>query len=129
MSDHAAEKRATILVVEDELAILNLVFNVLSNAGYEVLMANSVATARKRWHAQHEKIDVLLTDWSLSVGPPAEFISQILFDNPTTKVVIMSGYVAHTFDLSKGRLFFLEKPFSIHSLLSTIESLVLSRQQ
>ena len=52
----------TILVVEDEALVRELVCNVLVNHGYRILQAESGAKALEVWQASKEQIDLLLTE-------------------------------------------------------------------
>src|SRR5262249_34656307 len=52
----------TILVVEDETAVRELVCNCLSAHGYKILQAESGVSALEVWKQSSDKIDLLLTD-------------------------------------------------------------------
>src|SRR5262249_41836044 len=52
----------TILVVEDEHPVRELVKSILMSAGYRVLEAPTGKEAMKVWQRHHDAIDLLLTD-------------------------------------------------------------------
>src|SRR5262249_46837894 len=52
----------TILVVEDEAAVRELVCNLLAAHGYKILQAESGVRALEVWKESKERIDLLLTD-------------------------------------------------------------------
>jgi DNA-binding NtrC family response regulator len=60
---------ATILLVEDEAAILVLVESILQHAGYEILTAGSLAQAQSIIHSD-QKLDLVFTD--INLGPDLE---------------------------------------------------------
>jgi nitrogen-specific signal transduction histidine kinase len=58
----------TILVVEDEMALRELVCVVLGGHGYKILQAESGVKALEIWQHNKRKIDLLLTDRTISTG-------------------------------------------------------------
>lgn len=52
----------TILIVEDENAVLELMMKVLQQQGYQVLLASSSEDALNMVNDYNEPIDILLTD-------------------------------------------------------------------
>jgi two-component system cell cycle sensor histidine kinase/response regulator CckA len=84
----------TVLVAEDEAGVRAAVVNVLSNAGYRVIVANDGEQALQLFEKHGHEIDLLLFDIvmpRLSGPSAAERIRQRQPDMP---VVFMSGYSA-----------------------------------
>jgi two-component system, cell cycle sensor histidine kinase and response regulator CckA len=105
----------TILLVEDEAAVRNLVNQMLQKLGYTVLEADSGVAALKVWKHNREKIHLLLTDMIMPDGMTGRELAEILqFDRPEIKVIFTSGYnaeiVGEDFVLHEG-LNFLQKPY------------------
>ena len=55
---------ATILVVEDEEALLRLATRILRSAGYTVLVAANGEEARRMLEGDHPRVDLMLTECS-----------------------------------------------------------------
>jgi CheY-like chemotaxis protein len=110
----------TILVVEDEGAVRELVCNLLSQYGYHILQAESGAKALELWREKGEKIDLLLTDLIMPDRVNGrELAERLLQDDPGLKVLFTSGYSADVVgkDFAVGQEFtFLQKPYQPQKL-------------
>ena len=83
----------TILVVEDEPALRELVTEILSLYGYKVLAASSGVEALKVWEKHSEHIDLLLTDMVMPDGISGRELGERLSKQaPSLKIVYTSGY-------------------------------------
>jgi two-component system, cell cycle sensor histidine kinase and response regulator CckA len=109
----------TILVLEDETVVLNLIRMMLGRLGYNVITANSPSEAKELAKAHDGKIDLLLTDVVMPEMNGREFANQLNGLFPEIKVLFMSGYtanvIAHHTVLDEV-VNFIEKPFSINRL-------------
>ncbi len=109
----------TILLVEDESAILNLTERILVGFGYRVLTASHPAEAISLAQKHAEAIDLLLTDLVMPDMNGKELANAILALCPKIKLLFMSGYtrnaIAHHGILKKG-IHLLQKPFSVKVL-------------
>jgi len=116
---------ATILVVEDEPALLGLVNRILVHLGYTVLMAASPAQAITELDASPRDIDLLLTDVVLPGMSGPELADRLRQSHPGLRCVFMSGYpadhMAHT-RIRDGEAGIIEKPFSVQALASGIRA-------
>ena len=105
----------TILVVEDEPALRELVKEVLQKKGYKVLDTSTGAQALKLWEHHRDEIDLLLTDMMMPEGVSGrELAEKVLEDKPSLKVIYTSGYsldVVNPGFSSKEGLVFLQKPY------------------
>jgi signal transduction histidine kinase len=83
----------TILVVEDEIALRDLVSQVLRDYGYRVLQASNGKEAIDVWKSCQEQIHLLLTDIVMPGGLSGWELAKELNDLDTKlKVVFTSGY-------------------------------------
>ncbi|HMJ91050.1 MAG TPA: PAS domain S-box protein, partial [Candidatus Acidoferrum sp.] len=83
----------TILVVEDEEPLRELVSNILERSGYRVHAASSGGGALEMWRKHRGEIDLLLTDIMMPEGMTGRELSEkILADEPNLKVLYSSGY-------------------------------------
>lgn len=108
----------TILVVEDEAAILKLTEKILRDLGYTVLSAVSPLTALDLAKNYGNKIHLLITDMILPEMNGRDLARQVQSVYPAIKVLFMSGYTAHTIahHVLEPGLCFLQKPFSVKDL-------------
>jgi two-component system, cell cycle sensor histidine kinase and response regulator CckA len=83
----------TILVVEDEVALCELVSNILELYGYKVFSATSGVEALKVWKEHKDEIDLLLTDMVMPGGVSGrQLAEQLLAERSDLKVIYTSGY-------------------------------------
>ena len=105
----------TILLVEDEPALRNLVAHALGVYGYQVIEAESGVVALELWRQHRATVDLLLTDIIMPDGVSgSELAVQLCADKPRLKVIYMSGYSGVVagcgVELREG-VNFLQKPF------------------
>ncbi len=117
----------TILLVEDELAILKLVQHVLERAGYCVLPAQSPAEAVKLGQQHRGRIDLLITDVVLPEMNGWDLMSELRKKDPELRPLFMSGYTADIIAdhgvLETGGVF-LHKPFMKDDLLLKVREIL-----
>jgi PAS domain S-box-containing protein len=119
----AAAEPATILVVEDEQAVLRVTARVLRDAGHTVLEAADGAAALEVVEAEGERIDLVLSDVIMPRVSGAELAASLAESHPRLPVVFMSGYpeemVARRQRLAPGAAL-VEKPFAARALLNAV---------
>lgn len=122
-----AEERATqagsVLVVDDEPAIREVVYRVLSSAGYRVRTAANGAEALSLLGDPGTAADLVLTDVVMPGMTAAAFADRLLALRPEIKVLFMSGYerpddVAHGWPGPEVQI--IAKPFSRAALLARV---------
>jgi two-component system cell cycle sensor histidine kinase/response regulator CckA len=114
----------TILVVEDEPALRELVRVILQRYGYTVLEAASGVHALNVWKQHADEIDLLLTDMMMPDGIMGkELAEKLRADKPGLKVIYTSGYsvdaVGQHFMLREG-VNFLQKPYHPPTLAQAV---------
>lgn len=117
----------TVLVVEDEDSVRDLICDTLAAHGYRVLEAPDPAQALSLSDAHKAEIDLLLTDIIMPIMNGHELSKQLILQRPTLKVLYMSGYtdnviIHHGIDNKSNA--FLQKPFTIHKLLKMVRSVL-----
>ncbi len=114
----------TILVVEDEPALRELVTKVLRNYGYQVLEAAHGKEAIQVWRGTESKPALLLTDMMMPEGMTGwELASHIRAEAPEVKVLFTSGYSPEIFGTDvqlDARVNFLPKPYHPRMLARTV---------
>lgn len=114
----------TLLVVEDEPGVRDVLKKALSAAGYRVLLAETGEQARSIWQAERGTIRVVLTDEQLPDGLRGSALAaELLKDDPTVRIILMSGYAGDMMGSEApfgDACRFLGKPFSLPNLYSTV---------
>ena len=117
----------TVLAVDDDPSILELLQEVLSPMGYRVLYASNGEEALKIVALQQEEIDLLLTDVVLPGIKGQDLALELLSRCPDINVLFMSGYLCPAMAHSNpGKKFeaFIQKPFTPNSLLRKMRKLL-----
>jgi CheY-like chemotaxis protein len=117
----------TVILVEDEPALLKLTKRMLERLGYQVLAASGPAEAI-RIAAEHPgKIDLLMTDVVMPEMNGRDLALRLLSSKAGLKCLFMSGYtsnvIAHHGVLDKN-VHFLPKPFSLKDLSEKIREVL-----
>ncbi len=114
----------TVLVIEDDESVRKLTCKMLMRFGYRVIESKNVTDAIERAHNREPSIDLVLTDVVMPGLKGPEVFQRICEHHPTAKVLYMSGYaddvIVHKGILDDG-VQFLQKPFSLHSLLKKVK--------
>lgn len=104
----------TILLVEDESAVRELIQRVLANQGFKVLAAEGPEEAKSQFRRHRQEIDLVVTDMVMPRQSGAELYAELSATRRGLKVLFMSGYsdraILETRVLRPG-MPFLQKPF------------------
>jgi PAS domain S-box-containing protein len=115
----------TVLVVEDEPAMLLSTIRILSANGYRVFAQSKPEDALALLAHAEPRVDLLLTDVVMPVLSGAELARRARASRPDLRVVFMSGYsnevVSHHADYDAGSAM-LQKPFTRSALLATVRA-------
>ncbi len=109
----------TILVVEDEQAVLKFAIRALTSLGYNVLWASDAQEAREKIQIGASEIDLLLTDVVLPGERSPDLARTMVRANPRARIVFMSGYTAQTvwkLQVETQVAEFIQKPFTMAQL-------------
>ena len=117
----------TVLVVEDEEIVRELVCSVLSDDGYEVLCAPNGAEGLRLSDAHRGKIALLITDVVMPQMGGLELAREVTARRPETRVLYVSGYSED--DMSEQGILaadseFLEKPFTPQALTRKVRAVL-----
>ena len=114
----------TILVVEDEDTVRELVRKVLERRGFRIHSAANGQAALELAARLREPIHLLLTDVVMPELNGRELVDRLRLSQPGLQVVFMSGYTDDAL-ASRGALGtdvrFLAKPFATRDLLRTVQ--------
>jgi PAS domain S-box-containing protein len=114
----------TILVVEDEPALRELVTEILEKKGYTVLQAATGLKALEVWAQHKDRIDLLFTDMMMPEGVSGlELSERLRAERPELKVIYSSGYsleVVNPEFVIKDGITFLQKPYDPEMLARVV---------
>jgi two-component system cell cycle sensor histidine kinase/response regulator CckA len=123
----AARGSETILLVEDEEQVRNLVRDTLRREGYKVLDAPSAAEARRIAAAHKGPIHLLIADVVMPKEGGRELAASLALRRPAIKVLFMSGYTDQSTAngvLGAGESAFIQKPFTPAALSTKVREIL-----
>ncbi|MEC4685524.1 MAG: ATP-binding protein [Nitrospirota bacterium] len=112
----------TILVIDDEIPILQLIKEALSHNGFNVIIYDNPLHGLEFFKANRNKIDLVITDIVMPSMDGAQLIEQLRKLKPGTKIIATTG-----FSEDVGNVWidgFLKKPFQSSKLLSVIREIL-----
>ncbi len=128
----SAETRAdrTILVIDDEMEILELVRDILEMSGYNVMIAKDGIEAISSFRDAHDSIDLVLLDVTMPGLSGIDVYKKLKEIDPEVRVMFTSGYnqerIKKEFN-DNERFHFIQKPFRGKDLVARIDRVVAKR--
>lgn len=117
----------TILVAEDDDYVRDLINQILTNAGYKVVLAKDGKEAVSKFLSMKNEIRLAILDVIMPYKNGGEVFNEIRLVNPTVSVIFLSGYSAEFVNgktvLSKQATF-LAKPVSPKDLLLKVRNIL-----
>ena len=117
----------TILLVEDDAVVKNVVVNMLEQHGYRLLAAGSGEEAVALAAAEPDTVDLLITDLVMPGLNGRETAEAVLVHQPQANVLYMSGYtddaVIRVGNFAPG-ISFIQKPFTGDELARRVRELL-----
>lgn len=121
------ERIKSILVVDDNPIILNLIKKILSSFGYRLFLASSGEQALELTKKNDINVDLLLTDVIMPGMNGMELADTLKAKQSKVKVVFMSGYtddvITHFGVLAPGE-FFIQKPIIPSKLINKLKTML-----
>ena len=117
----------TVLVIDDEPVLRELAKSMLSQAGYEVIVACDGIEGVEVYKKYMDKIDVVLLDMMMPNMNGKEAFIELSAINKDVKVVMASGFTQdHRVEdvLKSGARDFLQKPYTIFTLSDKISKVI-----
>jgi DNA-binding response OmpR family regulator len=117
----------TILVVEDDISVREIVRNVLESQGFQVLVAETGVKALQLMQAGSQEIHLVVSDVVMPEMGGKQLAQEIRARRPGLHTLFMSGYTDDTgADLGLGESGdeFLQKPFTPASLVQKVRSIL-----
>lgn len=113
----------TVLVIDDESAILSITTQTLQEFGYRVITATNGAEAVAAYAQHKNEISVVLTDMLMPVMNGSATIHALLKIDPAVRIIVTSGLSANDNAIRASDLgikHFLPKPYTARTLLEKI---------
>ena len=122
----------TVMLVEDEESVRELVRETLESKGYRVLEAENGVAALRLINQHTNPIEMLITDVVMPGMSGRELSARLCASHPHTKVLYLSGYtedaIVHEGVLEPGTAF-LQKPFTLQALARKVREVLGSPRQ
>ncbi|MEX2466397.1 MAG: response regulator [Gemmatimonadota bacterium] len=116
-------RRGTILVIEDEDALRRGIQRVLSNAGYEVLLAQDGREGIDAWRKHRAGIDLVVSDLVMPKLGGKEVLAEIRRAGDPCPFLLITGYGVESLADLRGRgVSMLTKPWSQQTLLNAVRA-------
>ena len=115
--------KETLLLVEDEVGLLELVREILQQYEYRVLIASSGVEALRVWDESKGQVDLLLTDMIMPGGMTGgDLAVELKKRKPGLKVIYASGYSSALTgkEFASGENIFLAKPYQPNQVAQLI---------
>jgi CheY-like chemotaxis protein len=123
----ALEGTETVLLVEDEDSVRQLVAETLASRGYKVIQAENGEEALKLVASSPQTIHLMITDVVMPGMSGRELARELLKVRPQSKVLFLSGYSEDAV-LNQGVLepetAFLQKPFTLQHLARKVREII-----
>ncbi|GAB4249629.1 MAG: hypothetical protein Kow00109_25670 [Acidobacteriota bacterium] len=113
-------KPGTVLLVEDDPAVMGVSKRLLEELEFRVLTAETAEQARELFFSRAAEIDLLITDVILPKGTGPDLARELQSRRPDLPVLFVSGYTGEALDLRGVKIeagqAFLQKPFNREAL-------------
>jgi PAS domain S-box-containing protein len=114
----------TLLVVEDDAGVRQMLVHALRLLGYQVISAANGQEAMDLWRKHNPQIDLLLTDMVMPEGMTGlELAKRVRADKPDLKIIVSSGYSIELSELGNATaegIVYLAKPYEVSRLGSVL---------
>lgn len=116
--------KKTILIVDDEEAVLRTIERILVLNGYNALKAENGKKAIRMYKKHISEIDLIILDYALPDFNGIELYDEFKILNYNVKIIIASGLDVEELRLHDHTLEYLQKPFDVITLLDAIKKLL-----
>ena len=117
----------TILLIDDEEMIIDVVNALLEGLGYTVFLANNGIEAIETYKKNWEKIDLVILDMIMPGMSGSDTFDSLKEINPDIKIVLASGYSinGHANEiLNRGCVGFIQKPIKMVDLSQKLREIL-----
>ena len=115
--------RKTVLVVDDDAHVRDLVAQLLTDSNYHVLAAGNGTTGLQQSRDYKGDIHLLLSDFEMPGLSGVDLATTMTLERPELRVLLTSGFTAGMIVLNEGWRF-LAKPFAGAQLRALVAALL-----
>jgi CheY-like chemotaxis protein len=122
----------SVLIVEDEQMVRELVTEILEAEGYEVMASHLGHDALRLSSEFPGALDLLITDVVMPEMSGRELAERLLKQHPETKLLFISGYTDDAimrYGISEAEMAFLQKPFTPDELIRKVREILDETEQ
>jgi len=115
-------QRKSILIVDDERSVTDSLCIILTEAGFEVLTAQSFAESVAV--LGNTQLDLVITDLCLPDATGIDVITHVKNETPDTEAILMTGHGSLDVTIEaikRGAYYYLEKPFTPDRLRALVD--------
>jgi two-component system cell cycle sensor histidine kinase/response regulator CckA len=125
--DHEASagRVETVLIVDDEEVLVELLHRLVERNGYKALSAMSGKEALRLFDQNHDKIDLVITDLMMPEMDGKQLAKALLERDSTVRILISTGYSEPTdisYLMEAGARGVVMKPYQADRLLAAINA-------
>ena len=116
-----------ILLIEDQADVREVVETALTENGYNVWEASTIAEAEKLIGQKGEKFELIFSDVILPDGNGIDFAEKIINKNPAIKILLSSGYTeekSRPDAIAQKQFHFLQKPYPLNTMLEIVHQIL-----
>lgn len=124
------KNKKKLLVIDDELIVREILERILSNKGYEILLADGGKKALNL--LKNKKLGLILLDLKMSEVDGMQVLKSIKKKSETLPVIIISAYlsrevISQTKKLGANQC--IKKPFDVYDIKKEIKRLLLAPKE
>lgn len=126
-SNEIAGGSETIMIVEDEDMLRDILETVLTRRGYSVVMAKNGREALELYDRKKDDIHAVITDLGLPELGGDEVFMRIKSDTPAAKIIVASGFIdpeVRSRLSEAGAKHFIQKPYVPSEILRTLRTVL-----
>jgi PAS domain S-box-containing protein len=117
----------TILFVEDEELLREIVQSTLESNGYKVLLATNGREAVEIYKKQYKDIALVLSDMGLPKLAGIDVYAMLKEINPNVKIIFASGFISletRSELFKEGAKGFIQKPYNVYEVLQMVREVL-----
>jgi CheY-like chemotaxis protein len=121
----------TVLVVDDEAMLRDVVSEVLHSVGLHVITAENGRQGLEAFCAHRSNISLIVLDMQMPVMNGADTLRELMTIDPNIGVILTSGYSDSTLTnpfINQPSVVFLPKPYLLDTLIKTVTDQIVNRQ-
>ena len=124
---HIREKTGMILVIDDEEPVRKTLKDMLETAGYSVLTAENGNTGLEIFKERHDEVSAIILDMAMPEMSGKAVYPKLQEIDREVKVLFSSGFSKDervVSVLKSGKAGFIQKPYSMQTLLRAVEKVI-----